>query len=339
MAKVEDLQEVNPEQQQSALAARIAASEREVATDRKFAREGEIFEISTVETRVLQLQQIAGQSIVEIGRLLAWMKERAGHGQYMDSLKRMGIHERTARHYVQVFDKLSKISNRKPVSDLGIAKALELIRNYEDEELEALADGQEVDGHTLDELRGLSRTELKATIRRERSESGKKIEAAQKQADALQVRNNKLAQQMESCESGSDGGWEFTAQQLEHMGAKMRQIQAAAMELESLSEAWAELVESGDERALTGHPFILSNLVFFQNLVITAIDQCDGALQRAMAVDHPQLQFPSGTQYAPLGFTRNNLPKSMEFTPRAVEEAEPQVDGFDGFQEAKANLF
>ncbi len=344
--KTKELKEVNPEATGLAAKAQAVAvqSDHEMAIDRQFAKEGEVFELSIVETKVVQLQQIAGQSILEMGRLLTWTKERVGHGNFIKSLKRMNISQSTAKAYIQVYTKLQK-SNRQPVVDLGITKALELVRNYEEEELEALADGQEVDGRTLDEFAGMSRTELKTALRSKEEKYKQNLEAVNKQADALQKRNSKLAQQVENYESGSDRGWEFAVQWLERMSKQGQAIHSAAKELESLAVQWAEFIENGDQRALAGQPFLLSNLSFYQNLVATAIDQCDGALQQAMAAHHPDLQFPAGTQYPALGFSRNNLPKNMKFNPASVEEADNQEIDFEqvlseeGFTEEKPFLF
>lgn len=297
-------------------------SEQELTADQQFAREGEIFEIGTVETKVLQLQQIAGQSILEIGRLLCWTKARVGHGELAKSLKRMKFSERTASAYMRVFVKLQKVSNRQPVADLGISKALELVRNYEEEEIEALNNGEEVHGHTLDEFSEMSRSELKATLKRERESAKKESEAVRKQADTLQKRNSQLAQQIENGESGADGGWEYTAQHLTQMREACMRINADAMQLQRMAGAWAQSVESGDQRAIAGHPFILADLNYMRNLMFSSMEVCTEALDMAHAADHPELIVPKGIRDLALGFSRMNLPKSMEFTQTAIEDAD-----------------
>lgn len=311
MSDVEQLEEVGP-------AAIIAANEEQQLVDLKFAGEGEIFELGTVETKVVQLQQIAGQSIIEIGRLLSWTKERVGHGQFRSSLERMKIKKTQANAYMQVYEKIGKNPNVRPVGHLGISKALELVRNYEEEELEALASGEAVDGKTLDELAGMSRSELKNALRKEREAAKGELEAAQKQADALQKRNDKLAQQVERYESGSDGGWEFAAQWLEKMGAEMQQVITSAQRLEALAQKWTALIEKGDSRALVGHPFILSNLNQWVGYCNASVDKCADSLNACAAADHPEMSDLLGVA---IGFTRNNLPSSMEF-PHAEKEAE-----------------
>ena len=307
----------------------VIVPENQELIDRQFAREGEVFELSIVETKVQQLQQIAGQSILEIGRLLSWTKERVGHGNFRASLERMGISYVSANAHMKLYGKIGKNPNVVPVQHLGITKALELVRNYEEEELEALSSGEEVDGRTLDELAGMSRTELKAALRRDRNKHEQELEAVNKQADALQKRNQKLVQQVERYESGSDGGWEFSAQWLGLITEQAQKVNSAAMKLEQLAMEWSELVESGDRRALAGHPFMMSNLTFCQSLIVTALDQCDGALQRAMTATHAELEFPAGTQYPALGFSANNLPEDMKFSPASIEEAEDSVEADD----------
>ena len=299
-----------------------AQSEQEVLADREFAREGEMFELGTVETRVLQLQQIAGQSVLEIGRLLSWMKARSGHGEFAKSLERMGINHSTAIAYMKVYKSLAKRPNSQTSANLGVSKALELVRNYEEEELEALGQGEAIDGHTLDEFAGMSYRELKATLRRERENSEKELKAVRKQTDSLQKRNDTLAQQIEHRESGSDGGWEYTAQWLAQMRELNMQMNSSANQLMRLAENWAKQVENGDPRALAGHPFILSDLNFMRNLVMNTMDICAEALDRAHAADHPGLMMPDGIKDMALGFSRTNLPKDLKFTQNSIEEAD-----------------
>ena len=297
-------------------------SEQELSADRQFGREGEVFELGTVETKVLQLQQIAGQSILEIGRLLCWTKARVGHGEFANTLKRIGISHGTANAYMKVYGSLSKKPNSQPVTNLGVSKALELVRNYEHEEIEALANGEEIDGHTLDEFSQMSRSELKTTLKRERESNKKEIEATRKQADTLQKRNAQLAQQIENSESGADGGWEYTAQHLTQMREFCIRINADAINLQRMTQEWAQDVESGDPRALAGHPFILADLNYMRNLMFSSMEICTEALDRAHAADHPELVIPKGIRNLALGFSRLNLPKSMEFTHQAIEEAD-----------------
>ena len=297
-------------------------SEQELSADRQFAREGEIFELGTVETKVLQLQQIAGQSILEIGRYLSWMKARVGHGEFANSLKRIGISHSTANSYMKVYQSLGKKPNSGSIPNLGIRKALELVHKYEEEELEALSSGKEVDGHTLDEFSGMSWRDLKTTLKHERDSAKKENEAVRKQADTLQKRNAQLAQQIENSESGADGGWEYTAQHLTQMRELCMRINADAMTLQNMAGAWALDVESGDPRAIAGHPFILADLNYMRNLMFSSMEICTEALDRAHAADHPELVVPKGIRELALGFSRLNLPKSMEFPHQAIEEAD-----------------
>ncbi|WGK69465.1 DUF3102 domain-containing protein [Candidatus Haliotispira prima] len=322
------MNEVNPEK--TGLSAKVEQAQIFAQLDTQFAREGEIFELPIIERRILDFQQIAGQSILEIGRLLAWTKERVGHGDFAKSLERMKINHRTAQGYMQVYAKMgtkigTKIgtkSNAQPAAHLGIEKALQLARAFDDEELQDLLDGEEVKGHRLEDLAEMSKRELIATLRSEKQKSAQELEAARKQADALQKRNDKLAGQTERYESGSDKGWEFTGRWLSEMRNKNTGINSLAIQLEKMAGDWAKMVDEGDERALAGHPFICSELTFMHNLVAGSLDLCNDALQKALAADHPHLEFPAGTEYAAMGFSPQNLPKNMKYTPKDIESAD-----------------
>jgi len=111
------------------------------------------------------LQQSA-ETMLEAGRRLILLKEHEVHGQFEKALDQIGIAPRAARKMMQAAYKFSG-PNRPTLADLGTSKLLELVTE-DDEDLDALADGGTLAGHTLDEIDRMSVRELQKALRAER---------------------------------------------------------------------------------------------------------------------------------------------------------------------------
>src|SRR5699024_7308510 len=80
-------------------------------------------DLTTIETEIKSYQNIAGQSIFEIGRRLKHVKENdLVHGEFGKWLKNVGMHKQQAYRFIKIADEFSN-SNSTPVLHLGI-KAL-----------------------------------------------------------------------------------------------------------------------------------------------------------------------------------------------------------------------
>lgn len=111
------------------------------------------------------LQQSAG-AMLEAGRRLIVLKEHEAYGSFLEALDQLALAPRAAQKMMQAAVKFS--GSKAPLTaHLGKTKLLELI-SEDDEDLEALAEGGTLAGHTLDEIERMSAGELRKALRKER---------------------------------------------------------------------------------------------------------------------------------------------------------------------------
>ena len=80
-------------------------------------------DLTTIETEIKSYQNIAGQSIFEVGRRLKHVKENdLAHGEFGKWLEKIGMHRQQAQRFIKIADEF-RSSNATPVLHLGI-KAL-----------------------------------------------------------------------------------------------------------------------------------------------------------------------------------------------------------------------
>ena len=90
-------------------------------------------DLTTIETEIKSYQNIAGQSIFEIGRRLKHVKENdLAHGEWSEWLQSINMSRGQATKFIKVSD---EFSNDSPVNHLGI-KALYSLATIPEEQRE-----------------------------------------------------------------------------------------------------------------------------------------------------------------------------------------------------------
>lgn len=113
------------------------------------------------------LQQSAA-AMLEAGKRLILLKEHEQHGTFIQALDQIGLAPRAAQKMMQAAVKFS--GSKAPLAaHLSKTKLLELVAE-DDDQLEALAEGGTLAGHTLDEIERMTKTELREALRKERAE-------------------------------------------------------------------------------------------------------------------------------------------------------------------------
>lgn len=112
------------------------------------------------------LQQSAA-AMLEAGKRLILIKEHEQHGTFTQALDQIGIAPRAAQKMMQAAAKFS--GAKAPLTaHLSKTKMLELLTE-DDADLEALAEGGTLAGHTLDEIERMTAAELREALRKERA--------------------------------------------------------------------------------------------------------------------------------------------------------------------------
>jgi len=140
------------------------------------------------ETR-FYLQQSA-EAMLEAGKRLVLLKEHEQHGEFTRCLEDIGVHPRAAQKMMHAAIKFTG-AKRSLATVLGKSKLLELITE-EDDDLEALADGRTLAGHTLDEIDRMSVRELREALRREKEQRIKEQEVSERLLSKKDEKINEL---------------------------------------------------------------------------------------------------------------------------------------------------
>lgn len=122
------------------------------------------------ERMVTEAKYLMGQSaeaMLEAGKRLVQIKENEPWGDFTEICeKRLGINARTARKMMQAAVKYlspALAAKRSPVTVLGRGKLFDLMVES-NEDLEDLAEGGTLAGHTLDQFEAMTRRELQAVL-------------------------------------------------------------------------------------------------------------------------------------------------------------------------------
>ncbi|MDO4247481.1 MAG: DUF3102 domain-containing protein [Neisseria sp.] len=120
------------------------------------------------------------EGMFELGRALIVLKEHMGHGRFRETTeKELGIHYREAARLMAATQRFATPQMQKAapkLMDLGKSKLLELLVE-EDVTLVGLAEGEEVNGMTLDDVDRMTIKELRVALResRETAEAKDKV--------------------------------------------------------------------------------------------------------------------------------------------------------------------
>lgn len=131
------------------------------------------FDVDLYFRNVNFLGEQASTIILTQGVWLLALKEALPHGDFQRELAARGdMSYRSAAVIMQATRRLSTeggkkfLANVQQSAPLGKSRLLDLAVNLTEADLESLADGEEVAGHTREEYIGMSRSELLATLKR-----------------------------------------------------------------------------------------------------------------------------------------------------------------------------
>lgn len=142
-----------------------------------------------IERGVTMQMRRTVEACLETGRMLLILKERVGHGNFIERLERLGIEYRAGARFMQAALKFSNVS---PSSHLlkaatNQAKLIELLV-LDDEQIEELENEGSVLGMTSDEFGAMTRKEMREALRAQQTLVTKKSETI----DKLVLENERL---------------------------------------------------------------------------------------------------------------------------------------------------
>lgn len=105
------------------------------------------------------------EDVLELGARLLLLKEATGHGEFSKRIELLGLSSRMCQKFMSATQKFSKANSKAVLNVVGTqTKLLELLV-LDDEEIEAIANGESIGDLNLDEIECMSVSELKAALR------------------------------------------------------------------------------------------------------------------------------------------------------------------------------
>lgn len=171
-----------------------------MAVMEKFAN-GETYNEATWIERGRHAVRQTLEGMFELGRALIVIKEHTPHGRFTEIIKtEFGLHEREARRLMNATMRFldPKMKQAQPkLMNLGKSKLLELLVEEDDTLLE-LADGGDINGHTLDDIDRMTRNELRVALRENREQLAAKDQVISDKNKKIDEYAEKLAKKQKS---------------------------------------------------------------------------------------------------------------------------------------------
>lgn len=144
--------------------------------------------VDALEDGIRFYQRRSVESLLECGKRLLLLKEITPHGDFQQSVERLGFNVRTARRFMQAAIKTAKTANLAVLSgQIKSASAfLELVTHDDDADIERVA--------ALDDIERMSASQLRAALRESRAEreaQARVLDDTSQRLTALQVQLGK----------------------------------------------------------------------------------------------------------------------------------------------------
>ncbi|MCH4390383.1 DUF3102 domain-containing protein [Staphylococcus haemolyticus] len=182
-------------------------------------------DLTTIETEIKSYQNIAGQSIFEIGRRLKHVKENdLAHGEFGKWLNKINFNDSQARKFIKVSE---EFSNRSPGNDLGLTVLYQLATLPEEE-------------------RNKIHTTSKGEEKKPEDMTRKELEDLKKQLKQRDEQNAQLQSQVEQAQRSE----EIAKKQLEDAESREPEVIEKYMEPEDYQETKNALAQSRHQQKL-----------------------------------------------------------------------------------------
>jgi hypothetical protein len=161
--------------------------------------DGMPYEIDRIENQIRFFQDQAGSALLEMGKCLIRIKAHEEHGRFMKTLETLGMAVRSAQYAMLA---ARKFSNTPTLAHLDSSK-VKALTVLEEDKIEMLEKGGDVNGMRLDDIDRMSVSELRKGLREANEKVKKEKSARQKdrevQEEAIaqkEMKINELDQQL-----------------------------------------------------------------------------------------------------------------------------------------------
>ncbi|MDR1506450.1 MAG: DUF3102 domain-containing protein [Treponema sp.] len=147
--------------------------------------DGQPYERLRLENEVRFYQRQTAESLIEIGKRLIRIKANEEHGGFLQVLENLNMASRSAQYAMTA---AQKFGNTPTLAYLESSK-MKALTVLDDDSIQALEDGGEIAGVTLDEIEKMTVRELRQALRTERDKRKKEKKT---QEDAIAKKENEI---------------------------------------------------------------------------------------------------------------------------------------------------
>jgi len=212
---------------------------------------GEVYSEERWVERARQAARKTLEGMFELGRALIVLKEHTEHGRFREIAEtELGLHYRETARLMNATRRFATPQMQKAapkLMELGKSKLLELLVE-EDEALAELADGGDLNGHTLDDVDRMTIKELRAALR----ESRDTAEAKDKIIADKNKKVDELAEKLAKKQAGKEPNPEDVGSEL---SMRLSSLEVAARsDLSRFAEIFEQLLAHGEANGYDHRP-------------------------------------------------------------------------------------
>jgi len=149
----------------------------DIDTAERLYGDGMPYEKDRIENEIKFYMAQTAQSLFESGKRFLRIKAHEKHGDYMESLSRIGVPDRSADYAMAVVLKFG--SNSPALANLGSAK-LKMLTVFEEKEIKEYVDGGHLGNIPHDDVASMTTRELEAEVRKLRKKNKEDIASREK---------------------------------------------------------------------------------------------------------------------------------------------------------------
>jgi hypothetical protein len=154
--------------------------------------DGKPYDLDRIDNEVSFFQAKAGESLLEVGKRFILVKLHEDHGKFLAFLEKHGMGARSAQYAMLA---AKRFLNTKTFSHLETSKMIAL-SVLDDDSIQALEDGGNAAGVTVDDIEKMSVRELKETLRKEREKRKNEKKTREDAIAKKEEKINELEQQL-----------------------------------------------------------------------------------------------------------------------------------------------
>jgi hypothetical protein len=191
----------------------------------------------------------SAEAMLEAGKRLIQIKENEPHGEFVQIVEQqLGLASRSAQRMMQASVKYLSprlASKASPMTLLGRSKLFDLM-NESDDDIEALAEGGTLAGHTLQEFEHMTRRELQAALRDHKQQ----LQAKDKVLADRNAKIDGLEEKLHKPFRPSKNSIARTAVEKEHLDELRTAMQSADLAFARLAVVVSTIVNDSESEAI-----------------------------------------------------------------------------------------